>query len=55
MSEEKLNRLSGEVYLQLRDQGVIAAAYAHLLSLLLWPRVIQRTLQRVEAQPQHIM
>lgn len=58
ISEDRLNKLPADVYIQLRDQGVIAAAYAHLLSLLLWPRVIQRTLQRMEAEvpaPNQIM
>lgn len=48
ISEERLNKLPTDVFLQMRDQGVIAAAYAHLLSLLLWPRVIQRTIRRFE-------
>lgn len=42
ISEEKLNALSPEQYMQLRDNGAIGAVYAHMVSLLNWPRVIQR-------------
>jgi len=42
ISEEKLNALPPEQYMQLRDNGAIGAVYAHMVSLLNWPRVIQR-------------
>ena len=42
VSEEKLNALTPEQYMQLRDNGAIGAIYAHLVSLLNWPRVIQK-------------
>lgn len=45
VSEEKLNALSGEQYLELKNNGAIGAIYAHLISLLNWPRVIQRAVR----------
>ena len=44
VSEEKLNALSAEAFEELRKAGAIGGIYAHLVSLLLWPRVIQRAL-----------
>lgn len=52
ISEEKLNTLPPEAFLRLRDQGVLGPVYAHLVSLLLWPKIIQRALLRAEAQAQ---
>ncbi|MEL7129520.1 MAG: SapC family protein [Pseudomonadota bacterium] len=49
ISEERLNALSDEAYLELKTGGAIGAIYAHLVSLLNWPRVIQRAL-RVPAE-----
>lgn len=46
ISEEKLNALSDEAYRELRDTGALGAIYAHLVSLLLWPRIIQRALTK---------
>ena len=40
ISEAKLNKLSQDVYLQLRDRGVSAVVHAHLLSLGLWPKIL---------------
>ncbi|NDC58785.1 MAG: peptidase [Alphaproteobacteria bacterium] len=52
ISEEKLNALSPEAFLRLRDQGVLGPTYAHLVSLLLWPKIIQRALMRAESMAQ---
>lgn len=51
ISEEKLNGLTNEQFIELKDQGALGAIYAHLVSLLNWQRVIQRALmQAQEAQ-----
>lgn len=47
VSEEKLNALPEGAFEELRKAGAIGAIYAHLVSLLLWPRVIQRALEAV--------
>ena len=52
ISEEKLNALSPEAFLRLRYQGVLGPTYAHLVSLLLWPKIIQRALMRAESMAQ---
>jgi len=50
VSEEKLNKLPAEKYIELRDNGALAQIYAHLLSLLCWDRLIAIALAR-QAQP----
>jgi hypothetical protein len=42
ISEERLSQLTTDQYMLLRDNGAIGAIYAHLVSLLNWPRIIQR-------------
>ena len=42
ISEERLNGLSTDVYIKLRDMGIPGLAYAHLLSLNLWPKLLSR-------------
>lgn len=49
VSEEKVNAMSPEAYAELREIGAVGAIYAHLVSLLLWPRVIQRALVKATA------
>lgn len=49
VSEEKLNALTADQFIRLRDQGVLGPIYAHLVSLLSWPKIIQRALMRAEA------
>ena len=49
VSEEKLKELSAEAHEELRNSGATGAIYAHLVSLLLWPRVINRALRRSAA------
>jgi hypothetical protein len=52
ISEEKLNALPHDAFIRLRDQGVLGPIYAHLVSLLNWSKIIQRTLIRAEAMAQ---
>lgn len=49
ISEEKLNELSNEQFLELRSNGALGAIYGHMISLLNWSRVIQRALAVPEA------
>lgn len=42
VDEEKLNNLTNEQFVELRESGALGAIYAHMLSLLNWQRVIQR-------------
>jgi hypothetical protein len=49
VSEDKLNQLPPEKYIELRDNGALAQIYAHLLSLVGWDRLISLALTR---QPQ---
>ena len=46
VSEEKLNKLPAEKYLELRDNGALAQIHAHLLSLVGWDRLISLALAR---------
>ena len=45
ISEEKLNALAPEKYLELRNNGALGACYAHMVSLLNWSKVIQRAVR----------
>ena len=45
VSEDKLNQMSNEQYVELKNNGAIGAIYAHLVSLLNWQRIIQRALR----------
>ncbi|MEL6286139.1 MAG: SapC family protein [Pseudomonadota bacterium] len=49
VSEERLNALSNESYMELKNNGAIGAIYAHLISLLNWPRTIQRAIRAQQA------
>ena len=46
VSEEKLNALPAEKFIQLRDNGGLGAIYASMVSLLKWPTIIQRAMRR---------
>ena len=46
ISEEKLNALPADKYIELRDNGALAQIQAHLLSLLGWDRLVALTLVR---------
>jgi hypothetical protein len=47
ISEERLNNLSNDKFQEIRNTGALAPIYAHMVSLLNWQRVIQRTLRRL--------
>jgi len=49
VSEERLNALSDEQFLELKNNGAIGAVSAHLISLLNWSRVIQRAVRQQQA------
>ncbi len=51
VSEEKLNALPAEKFTILREKGALPAIYAHLVSLLQWQKLVQRTLRNAEQQP----
>ena len=51
ISEQKLNALPKDVYLELRDKGVSAVMHAHLLSLGLWPKILSRAARIQAATP----
>lgn len=51
VSEEKLNALPSERFLELRDNGALGQIYAHLLSLQGWERLIARALLRAQNRP----
>jgi len=46
IDSEKLNDLPVETYIQLRDQGVLPAIFAHWASQLQWDRIVARSLRR---------
>jgi hypothetical protein len=48
VSEEKLNKLPAEKFIELRDNGALAQIYAHLLSLVGWDRLIALALVRAQ-------
>lgn len=51
VSEEKLNKLSAEKLKELQENGALAQIYAHLVSLLGWDRLVNKTMMRqVEAE-----
>nr|WP_321360698.1 SapC family protein [uncultured Hyphomonas sp.] len=45
VSDERLNQLSDEKYLELRANGALGAIYAHMVSLMNWQRIIQRAIR----------
>ncbi|MBX9745705.1 MAG: SapC family protein [Hyphomonadaceae bacterium] len=51
ISEQKLNALPKETYLELRDRGISAVMHAHLLSLGLWPKILSRAARIQAATP----
>ena len=51
ISEDGLNALPDNKFQEIRNTGALAAVYAHMVSLMNWQRVIQRTLRRLAAQP----
>lgn len=51
VSEEKLNALPPEQFMELKNNGAVGAIYAHLISLLNWSRIIQRAIRANSGQP----
>lgn len=51
VSEEKLNALPQDQFMELKNNGAIGAIYAHLVSLLNWQRIIQRAVRANSPQP----
>jgi SapC len=51
VSEEKLNALPAAKLLELKQKGALGAIYAHLVSLLQWQKLVQRTLRTVPQDP----
>jgi hypothetical protein len=51
VSEEKLNQLPAEKYIELRDNGALGQIYAHLLSLVGWDRLISLAMARQQQAP----
>jgi hypothetical protein len=49
VSEEKLNKLPADKYIQLRDNGALAQIHAHLLSLVGWDRLVAIALAKQTA------
>jgi hypothetical protein len=48
IDEEKLGAMSNEQFIQLKDNGALGPAYAHMVSLLQWPKIIQRAMLRAQ-------
>jgi SapC len=51
VSEEKLQALPQDKFLKLKETGAMGAIYAHLVSLLQWQKLVQRTLRLNNAAP----
>jgi len=52
VSEEKLNKLPPEKFIELRDNGALGQIYAHLMSLVGWDRLVALAMARAPAPPQ---
>jgi hypothetical protein len=48
ISEDGLNALADQKFNDIRNTGALAAVYAHMVSLMNWQRVIQRTMRRLQ-------
>jgi hypothetical protein len=51
ISEDKLNKLPTEKFIEIRDNGALAQIYAHLLSLVGWDRLIALAISRAATTP----
>jgi hypothetical protein len=51
VSEEKLNKLPPEKFIEIRDNGALGQIYAHLLSLVGWDRLIALAMARSPQRP----
>lgn len=50
VDEDKVTNLPNEQFLKLKESGMLGPVYAHMISLLQWPKVIQRAMYRFTAQ-----
>lgn len=50
VSEDKLNALPAEKFIELRDNGALSQIYAHMLSLVGWDRLIAVAMSRAAAE-----
>jgi hypothetical protein len=52
VSEDKLNKLPADKFIELRDNGALAQIYAHLMSLVGWDRLVALAIARSATAPQ---
>lgn len=50
IDEEKLGKLTNDQFLRLKESGALGPMYAHMVSLLQWPKIVQRAMYRFQAQ-----
>ena len=50
VSEEKLNKVPADKFIELRDNGALGQIYAHMHSLVGWDRLIALAMTRAAAQ-----
>ena len=50
IDEEKLTNLPNDQFLRLKDNGALGPTSAHMVSLLQWPKIIQRAMYRFQGQ-----
>jgi hypothetical protein len=51
VSEDKLNKLPNEKFIELRDNGALGQIYAHLLSLVGWDRLVSLAMAKQAEAP----
>ena len=52
VSEEKLNKIPGDKFVELRDNGALGQIYAHMHSLVGWDRLIALAMTKAAAEQQ---
>lgn len=50
IDEDRITNLPNEQFLRLKENGMLGPIYAHMISLLQWPKIIQRAMYRFQAQ-----
>jgi hypothetical protein len=50
IDEDKLGNLPNDQFLRLKENGALGPIYAHMVSLLQWPKIIQRAMYRFQAK-----
>jgi hypothetical protein len=50
VDEDKLTNLPNDKFMKLKENGALGPIYAHMVSLLQWPKIIQRAMYRFQAQ-----